>query len=46
MAGKNPFEAMIGQMGDEEMPPKRGKRKKGKRGGFMQAFKNARKKGK
>lgn len=46
MAGKNPFEAMAGRMGDEEMPPKRGKRRKGKGGGFMQALRNARKKGK
>lgn len=43
MAGKNPFEAMIGQGGgDEEFPPKKGK----KSGGFMKAFKNAKKKSK
>ena len=41
MAGKNPFEAMIGQGGgDEEFPPA----KKGKGGGFMKAFQNAKKK--
>lgn len=45
MAGKNPFEAMMGDKGLPELPGKKGKRK-GKRGGFMKAFENARKKGK
>ena len=44
MAGTNPFEAMMAQgAGDEEFPPKNGG-KKGKGGGFMKAFQNAKKK--
>ena len=43
MAGKNPFEAMMAQEGsfDERPHPNA---KKGKGGGFMKAFQNAKKK--
>lgn len=44
MAGRNPFEAMakdFAKGGDEEKPGKNGKK-----GGFMKAFENAKKKSK